>query len=151
MASCGSPMLGQRSERSDSDRAGHRKVCSGVATAAIGLILLSLLAGCAPTLKFGSPPMTDNLRTLKVGASTPADVLLALGQPRGDGAASFAVDPDPRKIWFYDYVEATGGVTKGKILLVFFNQEKYDGHLWFSALLELQQGEEPTKVRRGDR
>ncbi|OGQ78601.1 MAG: hypothetical protein A3F90_05435 [Deltaproteobacteria bacterium RIFCSPLOWO2_12_FULL_60_19] len=97
-------------------------------------------------MKFGSPPPTDKLGTLKVGASTPPEVLLALGQPRGDGAASFAVDPSPRKIWFYDYVESAGGVTRGKILLVFFKQEKYDGHLWFSALFDHSKPREDSSV-----
>ena len=134
MASCGTPLLEQRwkSKHSDSDQAGYKKGCSGVAHAAVGLILLSLLVGC---VKGGSMPMTDNLGTLKVGASTPADVLLALGQPRGDGAANFTADLSPRKIWFYDYSEMKIGVIRQSILLVFFNQEKYDGHLWFSSIV----------------
>lgn len=148
MDSCGPPMFRQRwgSKRSESGQPGQREIRSGIACAARGLVLLSLLAGCAPTMRFGSPPMTNNLKTLKVGASTPADVLLALGQPRGDGATRLPGAPKPRKIWFYDYVEAAGGVTRGKILLVFFDQEKYDGHLWFSALLDRSKPREHFSI-----
>ena len=104
----------------------------------VAFVLLGLLAGC--TVKYGSLPRTDRLGILTVGVSSPADVLLTMGEPRGRGVARLAVDPVPREIWFYDYVEAEGGRTDVKMLLVFFNQKRYDGYLWFSSarLLEGQ-------------
>ena len=100
----------------------------------VRLALLGLLVGCAPTIKFGSPPRTDRLEMLKPGVSSTADVLLTLGEPRGHGAARLLVRPEAaRTIWFYEYIEAEGRRVALKMLLVFFNQQRYDGHLWFSS------------------
>ena len=104
-----------------------------------GLTSLSLLMGCGPTIKFGSPPKIDRLGTLKPGISSMADVSVALGEPRGHGAARLSDSPEPRTIWFYEYVEAEGSRAALKMLLVFFNQQQYDGHLWFSSAQLIQQ------------
>jgi hypothetical protein len=74
------------------------------------------------------------LETLRVGASSIADVLLALGQPRGNGVVRFPVDPTPRQIWFYEQtrIDEEWRVHL-KILLVFLRHERYDGHIWFSS------------------
>jgi hypothetical protein len=106
-----------------------------------GLACLAVFVGCAQTLKAGSPPRTDQLHTLKLGDSTKADVLLALGQPQGDGMVRSAVEPTPRTIWFYEYSEVVGKVIGLKILLVFFDQEKYDGHLWFASTQEVRKAQ----------
>ncbi|HEX9136233.1 MAG TPA: hypothetical protein VF905_04705, partial [Nitrospirota bacterium] len=67
--------------------------------------------GCGQTLlKLGSPPRTDQLDKLKLGDSIKADVLLALGQPQGEGVARFAVERAPRTIWSYDYTEVNVGL-----------------------------------------
>jgi len=125
---------------------------------------LGLLAGCAPQLKFGSLPKIDGLESLRVGVSTVSEVREALGNPRGYGALHHTADPTPwirnyteasadriglkapldptyRKIWFYDYMESSGNRMGLKFLLVFFLDDRYDGHLWFSAaqLLEVKQ------------
>ena len=98
------------------------------------------------TIKLGSQPKTDSLETLKVGTSIHADVLLALGQPRGEGAARFTFGPNLRNIWFYEYAEAAGSFTRQKTLLVFFNEQKYEGHLWSSSVQE-----RPIASRAGSR
>jgi hypothetical protein len=105
------------------------------------LVCLVLLIGCAPTLKYGSPPKVSSLESLKAGISTKADVLLALGEPRGKGAARFSVIPTPREIWFYEYTESDGSRIDLKLLLVFFDEEHYDGNLWFSSkqLLDIER------------
>lgn len=145
MASCGSPTPGWRrcSESHLHDAQGARETARGwVARAVCGLALLGLLAGCAPTIKYGSLPRTDRLDTLRAGVSSTGDVLLALGEPRGSGMARLiSVDQTPRKIWFYEYTEAQGSRIDLKILLVFFHQERYDGHLWFSSAQLLEQAE----------
>jgi hypothetical protein len=115
------------------------------------LALLAVLVGCTQTLlKLGSPPRTDQLNTLKLGDSTKADVLLVLGQPQGEGVARFAVARTPRTIWSYDYTEAnvdvgwtaaSAKVVGLKVLLVFFDQEKYDGHLWFASAPDLPKAQ----------
>ena len=136
MGSCGSRTPEWRKDNEPSSHlgpAGHRSPRTRTARALVGLVFAGLLMGCAPTIKYGSPPRTDRLETLRPGVSSTADVLLALGEPRGHGVARFPVDPQPLKIWFYEYTEARGKRADLKILLVFFRQERYGGHLWFSS------------------
>ncbi len=97
------------------------------------IALIFLLAGCAPTLEYGSMPKTDRLDTLKTGVSTDADVRLALGEPRGYGKGQLDPNFGLRDIWFYEYTKAKGKKIELDILLVFFNKEAYDGYLWFSS------------------
>jgi hypothetical protein len=85
------------------------------------------------TMKYGSLPRTDKLHSLTVGVSPKADVLLLLGQPRGYGMARLSVAAKPRSIWSYEYAEAEGKKISMKMLLVFFDEDRYDGHLWFAA------------------
>ena len=130
MASCGIPPTLFPLPRLKVPRKPRRsKIC-----AMLGLSLAGILAGC--TIKFGSPPGTNNLENLSVGVSSKADVLSALGEPRGNGVARLSREFAPRTIWFYEYVEAplTGKNIGLKILVVFFEQDKYDGHFWFSSL-----------------
>ncbi len=97
------------------------------------LFLISFLAGCATTIKYGSPPRTDKLETLKVGGSNKADVRQSLGEPRGYGAAHFSSAPKLGEIWFYDYYVVEGSKTSLTLLLVFFGEDLYEVHLWFSG------------------
>jgi hypothetical protein len=99
----------------------------------VGMCLVGLLTGCAPTMKFGSPPQIDRLAGLTVGVSTTSDVTRALGEPRGEGMARLTPAHPPRKILFYEYVESEGSSARFKMLLVFMLDDRYDGHLWFSA------------------
>jgi hypothetical protein len=104
-----------------------------VARTVVALASVLLLAGCM-TIRYGSPPRTDQLVTLTPGVSSAADVRSALGEPRGQGVARLAsVDPTPRTIWSYEYTEAEGSQIRLKMLLVFFNQDRYEGYLWFGA------------------
>lgn len=82
----------------------------------------------------------DRLEALEVGMSTPADVLLVLGEPRGHGMARFPVESGPRTLWFYEYVVVTGSRIEAQTLLIFFREERYEGHLWFSSAHLLQKG-----------
>jgi hypothetical protein len=79
-----------------------------------------LLAGCT-ALEFGYQPDVDRLDSLKIGVSTQTDVLLALGQPRGEGAAEFNPQPGrPRRIWFYEYFYTANKDVDLTILIVLF-------------------------------
>jgi hypothetical protein len=51
------------------------------------------------------------------------------------------MDPTPRTIWSYEYAEAEGQRIGLKMLLVFLNQDRYEGHLWFSAATLLERTE----------
>ena len=84
-------------------------------------------------MRIGSPPRTDRLASLTAGVSRPADVLLALGEPRGRGVLRPSAALTPRTIWSYEYGEAEALQLRLKILVVFFEQDRYDGYLWFAS------------------
>jgi hypothetical protein len=143
MASCGSQTPEWQSQKIQmaSDQMAHLWLSGWKARVVVVLFLLSLLVECAPVIKYGTLPRTDQLTTLKIGVSSAADVLRALGEPRGYGMARLPVDHAPRKIWFYEYTQAEGSRVDLEILLVFLHQDHYDGHLWFSSTNLLQREE----------
>ncbi len=98
---------------------------------------LLALGGCM-TIKIGAMPLIDNIDSLTIGESTRADVVVALGQPRGNGMVRFSQEPDPREVWFYEYMESNGQEAKLDILIVFMVEGRYDGHLWFSSLQDFE-------------
>jgi hypothetical protein len=93
-------------------------------------MVASLSAGCM-TLQYGWQAPVEHLKSLRPGISTSTEVLMALGEPRGRGIIRYTRDTAPRKIWFYEYVETDSKAVKIKFLLVFFQKDVYDGHLWF--------------------
>lgn len=114
----------------------------GIAKFARAALLLAL-AGCAsPTFSDGRAAPTDRLATLHAGVSNEADVRAALGIPGGTGFMRHSADePDRRPIWYYEFVQVKGDQIGLKILLVFFTEDKYDGHVWFAAQELLRAGE----------
>lgn len=113
----------------------------------IGLVLYGMLSACTPTIKFGVQPKIEKLSSLRVGVSSRADILIALGEPRGKGAARFSdaaslkygIEPY-HDIWFYEYVESDGENVQLKFLLVFVNRDHYNGHFWFSSSELMEKG-----------
>ena len=100
--------------------------------------LLTLFAGCM-TVKYGSMPNTMALQTqLTQHVSNKADVLRILGPPRGYGMARLPSLPNPNVLWFYEFIESDGNNVDLKMLLVFFEGEKYSGHLWFSSFDKIE-------------
>jgi hypothetical protein len=104
-------------------------------------VLIVVVAGCAPTIRYGLPPRLDRLETLKRGVSTEADVLLALGEPRGRGMARLSAKAPLNRIYVYELRQVQGRSAHQKLLLVFFEGERFDGYLWFSSkeLLDVRQ------------
>jgi len=104
------------------------------------LLTVASLVGCA-AMEFGARPRVDRLAGLTRGVSTEADVLLALGEPRGSGGAIIEPEASPEGIWLYEFVKTDGKEITLHILLVFFDGERYDGHLWFRSSEEVRRGE----------
>jgi hypothetical protein len=105
----------------------------------VALIFQLVITACTPTIEFGAEPRTDSLQGLIIGESDKADVVVALGEPRGDGGAEFSRDAGkPREIWFYEYVRSDGKNVDLEILLVFFRDDRYEGHWWFSSTDEFE-------------
>jgi len=104
----------------------------------ITVVAIILSAGCM-TVKFGNMPDTSALSTqLTQHVSNKPDVLRVLGSPRGYGMVSLPTMPHPYVTWFYEFMEADGVNVDLKMLLVFFDGEKYTGHLWFSSFEKME-------------
>ena len=118
---------------------------------AAGKILLQLVmlltivstAGCAVSLEYGEPVKVKALASLTPGASSTAEVRAVLGTPRGYGVARFSAEMPPLDVWYYEYTEAGMKEIKLQILLVYFYENKYEAHMWFSAA-ELVERTEPA-------
>ncbi len=97
------------------------------------LVLLS--AGCDIKVRVGTRPDTTVLeKSLRIGESTRADVLAALGEPYGKGRAVLPIDRKPRTMWSYYYEEGDLKDDRRIFLFVYFDQDRYDGYMWFSSL-----------------
>lgn len=103
----------------------------------------AMLVGCAsPVITDGRGAPTDNLALLEVGVSDEAAVHAALGAPRGHGLMRHSAEQDARRpIWYYELIQFKDDQIGLKILLVFFSEGKYDGHLWFAANALMRVGE----------
>ncbi len=100
----------------------------------MALILSLSLAGCSMSFKYGRIPDTNSLTSLKQQVSTKGDVLNILGPPRGYGRMQPYQFTGEYDLWLYEFYETnTTGEVKIKMLLVFFDKEKFDGYMWFSS------------------
>lgn len=79
------------------------------------VLLGAIMAGCA--VQLGKPFDASQVTTLKVGATTQAEVLERLGPPASKGLK------DGRPLWTYLYarVAMTGGAANGTVLSVEFD------------------------------
>lgn len=135
MDTCGSQMLAKKklNSKSSSLLQHNRFLPKSIVLCMVLLFLTSILGGCAPTIKYGSQPRINKLETLIVGESNKVDVRQSLGEPRGYGAARFSSVPKLAEIWFYEYYVSKGSKTSLSLLLVFFDKDLYEGHIWFSG------------------
>lgn len=118
---------------------------------AAGRILLQLVmlltiissAGCAMSLEYGEPVKVKALSNLTPGTSSTAEVRAVLGEPRGYGVARFTPEMVTNDIWYYEYTKADMKKTNIQILLVYFYENTYEGHMWFSAAELMERTEAP--------
>jgi len=106
-------------------------------------------------MEFGARPRVERLGGLTRGVTTRADVLLALGEPRGSGGAVMDPGASPEEIWLYEFVKTDGREITLHILLVFFDEDRYDGHLWFQSVDTARRsgsraGDDGVAAGRGD-
>jgi len=102
--------------------------------ASAGVATGLLLQGCATT--HGTrPPLEALHESLRPGESRKPDVLAALGEPRGYGAARLPTEGRLRTVWLYEMASAEllGSDVEVSILLVFFDADLYIGHLSFEG------------------
>jgi hypothetical protein len=101
-------------------------------------------SGCVSTVKTSEAfPEIDRIENeLQRGLTRKPEVERVLGRPTGIGGALLPTNQDPREVWFYQDVKVTGYQALGKesiglnvrqqILLIFFDSEVYDGHMWYT-------------------
>ena len=115
-------------------------------------VWLALVAGLLTTActesryEVGNPIDIEALEgKLRVGESSAAEVRAVLGEPSGDGAVLLPIDARPRKMWSYYYEKGlikagSGGNLDAEMrrtfLFVYFDEDRYDGYMWFSSLSE---------------
>jgi len=98
------------------------------------IFCLALAAGCS--VKYGQKPRMEALEAqLCSGVSRKAEVLKALGEPRGYGMSRMPRDSHARTLWLYEFMESSApfGKTAVSMLIVFFEADVYVGHLWFEG------------------
>ena len=96
------------------------------------MILACALIGCVNMGTTGQPVKPDPLSQMQLNISSKGQVRALLGEPRGRGGSQAGPDKPPQEIWFYHYMVFTYPV-KMEMLLVFFEADRYNGHLWFSS------------------
>jgi hypothetical protein len=114
---------------------GHGRFAA-VCILGVGLVFGLLVSGCADIkIRMGSRPDVDALeRSLRIGKSTRADVGAVLGMPFGKGRAMLPVDPKATTVWSYYYEEGNLTDIRRVMLFVYFDEDRYDGYMWFSSL-----------------
>jgi hypothetical protein len=90
-------------------------------------------------MEIGSPPRVERLAQLTPRISTKNDVLLTLGEPRGYGAARLDPTFNPQRVWLYEHTVAEGKDIRLTMLLIFFADDIYDGHMWFADSTNLKE------------
>ncbi len=104
--------------------------------AVLGLLPFFMTVAC--TVRMGNLVDVEGISRLEPGVSTKADVLEDLGPPPGYGMSRLAALGGARTIWFYEYQEGKSRSIRLQMLLVFFDGEKYAGHLWFSGFHDVK-------------
>jgi hypothetical protein len=101
------------------------------------LLLSVLAASCAVPISIviGSRPDTELLETsLRPGESTREHVWATLGQPYATGRWMMPIDDRARTVWTYYYEDGPLTDARRVLLFVYFDQDRYDGYMWFSSM-----------------
>lgn len=118
-----------------------------IAFVLLSLVLLHVI-GCADVhFCTGTRPDLSALEdVLKIGQSSEADVLAAMGAPSGKGKEMFPIGQKwgtannyhqkQRTMWSYYFEEANLKDDRRIFLFVFFDGDRYDGYMWFSSMAD---------------
>lgn len=109
---------------------------AGIGLASLVIVFSLLASGCADLrIRIGTRPDTNVLeRSLRLGESSAADVLAMLGEPTGKGRTMLPIDTRPRTMWSYHYEEGDLKDARRIFLFIYFDEDRYDGYMWFSSL-----------------
>ena len=100
------------------------------------VFILIFTTGCLDLqVRIGRRPSPELLENpLRPGQSTRADVISVLGPPDGKGQEMLPIEAAPRTLWSYYYEEGNLKDSRRIFLFIFFDQDRYDGYMWFSSL-----------------
>lgn len=104
---------------------------------ALVILMLTLLVGCMSMGTTGNPIRVDPLSRMEVGVSSKGQVQSLLGEPNGIGGSRLGSESPMQEIWFYHHLIFKVPV-KQEVLLVFFENDLYHGHFWFSSLVGME-------------
>jgi len=110
---------------------------------AVFLGMVGVHSGCVPNvrIRMGQRPDIDQLdKSLRMGESRSKDVIAILGEPFGKGRIMLPIDPKPRTMWTYYYAEGDLQDARGIYLFVHFDEDRYDGYMWFASLPMMDSG-----------
>jgi hypothetical protein len=107
-------------------------------------MVIALLCGCASgsaktARSFGD--WNEDLASLERGISTRRDVQRVLGAPDGSGRVLFPGEEIQFHVWYYGDLELKNlrqtpggfrGDVRQQVLLVTFQEDVYDGFMWWS-------------------
>ena len=98
-----------------------------------GIVLSSFVfVGCISMGITGRPIRPDPLSQMQPGISSQEQVMVLIGEPSGVGSSRLGPDVPQQEIWFYHHM-AFEIPAKMEMLLVFFEEGRYNGHFWFSS------------------
>jgi hypothetical protein len=115
-----------------------RGILSRAALLPIVLVIASgfLISSCVSIrIRMGQRPDVEVLeKSLRMGESRSTDVMSLLGEPFGKGRIMLPMDSEPRTMWTYYYAE--GDLEDGRAIYLFvhFDEDRYDGYMWFASL-----------------
>ena len=109
--------------------------CAPATLLASILCAICLTTGCSDiTIRTGVPPDITALGAqLRSHESNQQEVLSVLGRPYGEGRALMPFDTRAKTVWTYYYEEGTLEDFRRTFLFVFFEDNRFDGYLWFSS------------------
>lgn len=110
--------------------------CAALLPVIFFVIASFLISSCVNVrLRMGQRPNVEQLdKSLRMGESRSKDVIYLLGEPFGKGRIMLPMDPKPRTMWAYYYAEGDLEDARAIYLFVHFDEDRYDGYMWFASL-----------------
>ena len=125
---------------------GSRSFAFHLGILAQGLLMLTMscLSGCADIrLRMGTETQPQNIESvLRLNQSTQSDVRQMYGAPDGIGAYVSPITGKYSTVWSYYFAEGTLKSMDDTFLFVYFDNDVYEGYLWFENTISGKGGSE---------
>jgi len=109
----------------------------GTFVLAVMLLILLILPGCINIqLRMGTETQPQNIETvLHFNKSTQNEVKSAFGPPDGVGAYVSPITGKYSTVWSYYFAQGTLDTMDDTFLYIYFDDDVYEGYLWFENTL----------------